>query len=360
MDPYERMVKTAFVFAVFLCLLECVVTLENITYKNQRSSIFSPFFQRIHMLSFIALLSFSGCDNEEPGPSKSTDTAITAEPSAEPSVESSLDLDPEPLDLVAGVQEYTLTQVIDGELVERLVFVHTPPLFDADANYPVLFAFHGNGSNEPEPVAEFNIPQYGSLVDSGAFIGVYPQGHLNSWNLGQEQSTADDSAFVHHIVEQLKISAGVNAARIFATGFSNGAGLTQNLGVHSDLFHAIAPIATALVVGQEPNADTPIRSVLQVHGTADDVCPYEGGSDNPTGHDFYSSEQSISLWAEHNGCDETPSSTTTPDGNTLISYSSCSNGVEVALLSVIDATHGIPPDTEGNLNQYVWSFLNTQ
>ena len=119
-------------------------------------------------------------------------------------------------------------------------------------------------------------------------------------------------------------------------------------------------MATALVVNHEPTSSTPIRSILQIHGTADNICPYEGGSNNPTGHDFYSSEESIALWAEHNGCDPTPTTTTTTQGNTHMYYENCSNGVEVVQLTVIDAEHGFPPETEGGLNSFVWSFLNAQ
>ena len=33
-------------------------------------------------------------------------------------------------------------------------------------------------------------------IQSGSFIGVYPEGIQGSWNLGREASTADDVAFV--------------------------------------------------------------------------------------------------------------------------------------------------------------------
>ena len=320
-------------------------------------------------IAMCLLVACSTSDNkdsaESSGPSQpatepSEPAAEPSEPSDEPTSEATVDRPPEPLDLVAGVQNYSLTQMIDDDLVERPVFVHTPPLFDSNSNYPVLFVFHGNGSNEPNDIAEASVPQHAELVNSGAYIGVYPQGHLNSWNLGQELSTADDEAFIQHIVAQLKISAGINPDRIFASGFSNGAGLTQHLAVHTELFQGVVPMATALVTGNEPTSNTPIRSIMQIHGTADDVCPYEGGANNPTGHDFYSSEQSIALWAEHNGCNPSPTTSTTADGNTTMHYEGCTNGVEVVQLKVIGAAHGIPPETEGGLNAFVWDFLNAQ
>ena len=187
------------------------------------------------MFIFFFLLA---CTN--PNNTKDTDEHVV-EPT-ESDTEASIEQDPQALELVAGVQEYALTQVIDGELVERPVYIHVPSLFDSNTTYPVLLVFHGNGSNEPNGIAESSIPQHAEMVNSGAYIGVYPQGHFNSWNLGQEQSTADDVAFVSHIVAQLKMTDGVNPDRIFATGFSNGAGLTQHLAVHTELFQAVSPL----------------------------------------------------------------------------------------------------------------------
>ena len=310
----------------------------------------------------LSLLLFACGTSEEKDTSESSSPASepTSEPTTELTLEGSIDLEPQPLELVAGIQDYVLTQVVDNELIERPVFIHTPPAFDANADYPVLFVFHGNGSNEPNDIAQSSIPQHAEMVGSGAYIGVYPQGYLNSWNLGQELSNADDVAFVSHIVAQLTLTEGINPNRIFASGFSNGAGLTQHLAVQTNLFQAVAPMATALVVGNEPTSETPVRSILQIHGTSDDICPYEGGANNPTGHDFYSSEQSIALWAEHNGCDSTPTTTTTEEGNTKMYYENCTDGVEVIQLAVTNGEHGFPPQTEGGLNSFVWNFLNAQ
>ena len=312
------------------------------------------------MFTTTIILLLSACNTSDTKDTSEDTSATTTEPTADPSEEATVELDPQPLDLVSGVQDYILTQVVDGELIERSVFVHTPPDFDVSANYPVLLVFHGNASDDPNDVAASSIPQYAEMVDGGAYIGVYPQGYRNSWNLGQELSTADDHAFITHIVAQLTMTEGINPDRILATGVSNGAGLTRRHAVETDLFEAVAPLSTALVVGQEPTADTPIRSIMQVHGTADPVCPYEGGENNPTGHNFHSSEQSIALWAEHNGCDSTPTTTTTSQGNTQMYYENCTDDVEVMQLTIIDGEHGFPPQTEGGLNAFVWHFLSTQ
>jgi len=64
-----------------------------------------------------------------------------------------------------------------------------PLNFQSENIYPVVFFFHGLGGNKG-----FGYSVLNELVESESFIGVYPQGHQNSWNAGSGgvPSTADD------------------------------------------------------------------------------------------------------------------------------------------------------------------------
>ena len=48
-------------------------------------------------------------------------------------------------DLPSGVTMLSFDEVIDGQTVSRPVTVHAPRTVDRNANYPVVFALHGNG-----------------------------------------------------------------------------------------------------------------------------------------------------------------------------------------------------------------------
>ena len=48
------------------------------------------------------------------------------------------------------------------------------------------------------------------LAQEKGFLVVYPQGYKRSWNLGEEESDADDIEFVNMIVEKLKSYSGIN------------------------------------------------------------------------------------------------------------------------------------------------------
>ena len=73
----------------------------------------------------------------------------------------------------------TITQVIDGNPQNREVIIQTPNNIDVNKNYPIVFAFHGRGGTHSSWVNKLK-----SFTNNGEFVGVYPQGFLKSWNLG--------------------------------------------------------------------------------------------------------------------------------------------------------------------------------
>ncbi len=253
--------------------------------------------------------------------------------------------------LPSNITQLDFSQSVEGETVDRFALLHAPADADPSKVYPVVFLFHGNGGS-----AQAGPPKLGPLVDSGAFVAVYPDGHLDSWNMGQEQSKADDVAFVSMIIEKLATYEQLDLGHMFSMGFSNGAGFSHKLAVETDHFQAIASMSSVLVLGGEPTEQTDRLSVLQVHGTEDGVCPYEGGS-SPTGHTFHSAEDSAQIWAEHNGCQNGPTQSGTDQGNIRIAYSDCEGGTQVVHYGIVGAGHGLPPDTEGGVANLVWDFF---
>lgn len=270
--------------------------------------------------------------------------------------ESVVDTGPEPatLPLTQGVSQLDFVQNIEGADVDRFVLVHAPENIDPEKFYPVVFLFHGNGG-----AAQGGPNKLGSLVNSHQFVAVYPNGHLKSWNMGKEASKADDVAFVGMVIDELSKYAQLDTSRMYSMGFSNGGGFSHKLAVETSHFTAIASIASVLLEGGEPTASTTPISVLQIHGTEDGSCPYDGGS-GVAGHVFVSAEGSAQLWADHNGCEIGPVETQTDAGNISIAYGDCSSGKEVQHYGIVGAGHGIPPNTEGGLMQLVWSFFDQQ
>jgi polyhydroxybutyrate depolymerase len=100
------------------------------------------------------------------------------------------------------------------------------------------------------------------------------------WNDGSpplfDSTEPDDVAFLGVVIDDAVARFGVDARRVFLTGFSNGAGMTFRFAAErADRIAAIAPVAGHLWV-TDPK---PSRSVstLYTAGTGDLLLPFRGG-----------------------------------------------------------------------------------
>ena len=243
-----------------------------------------------------------------------------------------------------------IEQRIDGEIVSRPVIIETSAEIDNLKLYPIVIALHGRGgsnTNWIQPLSKF--------TNSGEFIGVYPQGHLNSWNLGQEPSNANDPAFISIIIDTLLSYSNVDESKIFAVGSSNGSGMVNVLvGVNKRL-KAIAPIGSQLTERTEIKTNAIPLSVFQVNGGQDLTIPTEGGI--KLGHPFLSASNSAKKWATNFNCNQNIVVEET-EQTILHTYSDCDNSVVVKYLVVKGAGHNIFGDYSSLWNE-VWDFFSS-
>ena len=132
-------------------------------------------------------------------------------------------------------------QQIDGNMISRPVIIQTSSNMNNLKSYPIVIALHGRGGSNTNWIQPFS-----EFTNSGEFIGVYPQGYLKSWNLGQEPSNANDTAFISMLIDTLLSYSNVDESKIFAVGSSNGSGMVNVLGGVNKRLKAIAPIASQL------------------------------------------------------------------------------------------------------------------
>ena len=255
--------------------------------------------------------------------------------------------------LTPGISEFTLAQEIDGDMVDRTVVVHAPEVVNEEFCYPVLFAFHGNGGTGQDWVSVLQ-----EQVEAGLFVGVYPEGHLQGWNTGHEETTADDVAFAEGILAALVEMDGLDATAPVALGESNGGGLVHRLGMNSERFVGLAALSSPLNDSELPDDDDPPVSILQIQGTADDSIPYEGGTDVSGNVTFLGAEESAAVWAAHNNCEAEPTEETVDDRTTALLWRDCSAGVRVSHYRVEEGEHHLPDDIGGDTQALVWDFLS--
>ncbi|MEC8090908.1 MAG: hypothetical protein VX027_04120 [Bacteroidota bacterium] len=241
-------------------------------------------------------------------------------------------------------------QQIDGNMISRPVIIETSADTDHLKLYPIVIAFHGRGGSNTNWVQ----PLY-KFTNSGAFIGVYPQGYLNSWNLGQEPSTTDDIAFISNIIDTLLSYSNVDENKIFAVGNSNGSGIVNVMGGVNKRLKAIAPIASQLTERTEIKSNAIPLSIFQVNGDQDLLIPIDGGL--KLGHPFLSASDSAKKWANNFNCNQNIVVEET-EQIILYTYSDCDDNVVVKYLVVKGAGHNIARDYSSLWND-VWDFFSS-
>jgi polyhydroxybutyrate depolymerase len=187
---------------------------------------------------------------------------------------------------------------------------------------------------------------------------------VRTWNAGGGQNGAicvsgsactngiDDIAYTRALLADLAGRIDLDGQRIFATGFSDGAAMTQRLGCEAaETFAAIAPVSGENQFALAGCAPVARVAVLDIHGTLDKCWPYGGGDGGCLSSGLYVSvADTLAGWAERNGCDPTPTSETLPprpgvnDGTSVVrlSYASCGSGGELEHLEVVGNGHYWP------------------
>ncbi len=241
-------------------------------------------------------------------------------------------------------------QQIDGNMISRPVIIKTCAKIDNLKSYPIVIALHGGGGsnkNWVQPLSKF--------INSGKFIGVYPQGHLNSWNLGQEPSNADDIAFISNVIDTLLSYSNVDENKIFAVGNSNGSGMVNVLGGVNKRLKAIAPIASQLTERTDIMSNAVPLSIFQVNGDQDLLIPIEGGM--KLGHPFLSVSESAKKWASNFNCNQYIAVEET-EQSISHTYFDCDNSVVVKYLVLKGAGHNISRYYSSLWND-VWDFFSS-
>jgi len=149
---------------------------------------------------------------------------------------------------------------------------------------PLIVALHGGGG---DPDQFSSASGLGAVAVRAGYAVAFPagtgrrSGRLLTWNGGYccgsaARSSVDDMGFLKKVIKDAQDRFGVDGARIYITGMSNGSIMAETFAARNpDLVRAVAGVAGTMdtgrtqVVGQVP--------ALIIHGTADSMVPYEGG-----------------------------------------------------------------------------------
>ena len=232
-----------------------------------------------------------------------------------------------------------LTLEHDG--IERTYNLYLPAEHDGLDPIPLVFNFHGFTS---DPAQQAFFSQLSLVADNAGFAVVYPAGIENSWNAGiccgdAMEQAVDDIGFARSLAAALGETLCIDERRIFSTGMSNGGYMSYRIACEvSDVFAAIAPVAGVLGIPPEScNPERPVP-VMHFHGTSDGLVLYEGGG--TTGAPGV--RETVTGWAERNGCEGEPMVTFEVDPVTCETWSDCAEDSEVVLCTAEGVGHCWP------------------
>ncbi|WP_294088807.1 hypothetical protein [Sphingomonas sp.] len=214
------------------------------------------------------------------------------------------------------------------------------------ARCPLVLGFHGGGLRA---VSGRQLAQSGDFVAAAArrdVVMAFPDAIASNWNDGRPGigGGVDDVGFVRALIAAIQAELpGVDRARTYATGMSNGGHLSFRLACEmAGSITAIAPVAATLSVALSQRC-APVQPVpvLNILGEQDRVSPYGGGEIMGGRGMVLSAAQTLAFWGRANRCTGAVSETRAGPVTTR-RYSRCAGGVEVRQISLADGGHSWP------------------
>ena len=133
---------------------------------------------------------------------------------------------------------------------EREYLTYIPSGYSHINEAPIVLNFHGFGGTASGQLA---LSDWRGLAEKHGIILIYPQGLElqkggSHWNpdpvSSDSKSLSDDLGFVRRLLKRISKNYSIDKSRVYATGYSNGAGMAYGLAHHMpDLITGIAPVS---------------------------------------------------------------------------------------------------------------------
>lgn len=247
----------------------------------------------------------------------------------------------------AGGRNRTLE--VDGRT--RTYRLHLPASYQPPTKLAAVIVLHGGQMNGGQMES---LTGMSALADRESFAAVYPDSFglyqgKPYWNDGRLPDV-DDVKFIGALIDELTTNGPADPGRIYVTGISNGASMTNRVAIElAGKIAAVAPVAGTIGLKaaetQHPSRAVP---VVYFHGTTDPMAYYTGGSIGTYRGSSLSAEDFVKWWARQDGCGDKPEQEELPlskeNGTrvTRIRYTGGRDNAEVVFYRIENGGHTWP------------------
>tara|TARA_B110000444_G_C18834239_1_gene595008 strand:+ start:360 stop:2231 length:1872 start_codon:yes stop_codon:yes gene_type:complete len=275
--------------------------------------------------------------------------------------------------MVTEVMVIEYGEIISGNFQREYIYFKPSSVPE---NCPLVFVCHGYGGSAE---GIMNYSDFNDLAIEYGFAVCYPQGIDDSdgnpfFNVGydfQNNETVDDVAFLEDLIGLLSQDNTIDLEKVFCTGMSNGGDFCYLLACEaSESFLGVAPISGMIMQDIMDNcAPSQHVSILEIHGTQDNVTYFDGDYSNqggwgaypsiPATIDFYVEMYSLEL----NSIGNFPN-TVQNDGSTVVfeKYGDDDSCYKVWLYTVNGGGHDWPGaygNMDINASREAWLFFDS-
>ena len=245
-----------------------------------------------------------------------------------------------------------------------------PSNYQSDKPAPLIIGLHGYTADSPYAESYFAL---GKVADEKGILTVYPSGTKDSngflfWNATPaccnfDSSSVDDEAFLLNIIDSVSKNHAVDPARIYIIGHSNGGFMAHRMACNqSERIAAIVSLAGATFSNTKSCKPTSPVSMLQIHGTNDEVISYTGGYLFNSA--YPSARKTLDVWGKLNQCGKKPfrvlprldlDRRLSGAETSVLRYKGCKTGATSELWTINRGMHS--PELSNSFAQNVVDFL---
>ncbi len=244
----------------------------------------------------------------------------------------------------------------------RTALVHVPAGYRPQSPHPVLLVYHGHGGNPAETAAGTG---FRDLADRKGFFAVYPQGLPDGpdgppmWaSAGAVDHGIQELPAARSLLDTLAADYCIDAARIYATGISNGGGMANYLACRlADRITAVAPVVGNMYWPKDGGCQpTRAVSILDIHAVDDPVVSYQGSRADPAWM-LPAVTDWLAGWAALDHCPTTPAVPVDTAALQVRQWTGCADGSAIVAYRVMGG-HRWPPSLVGSPTaSVIWDFL---